>query len=100
MSELTDQIRRMLVQAQEFEGPAPLEAMERARLAVAECSAALSSCVPEEHGELSSLLALARARHERYQRGFERFTADAEARAAAFQSHERAHLTRPLPAKV
>lgn len=100
MSELTDRVRRMLVQAQQFEEHAPLEAVERATLAISALSSALQTADQAEAAALRELRALAEARRARYQAALDAWTQRIEARAQQYQQRERDRLGQPLPAKV
>jgi hypothetical protein len=100
MSELTDRFTRLLYQAQVFVKDAPLEAIARAQLVEREASAALPGLRGEEHDAVSSLLALARSRVERYQASYEAWETSVRERAALFAQHERERLQQPLPSKI
>lgn len=100
MSEVINKLRRMLAQAQGFAEDAPLEALARARLAVQEARAAAAAASGAEREELEGLATLAERRVAKYEARLAEWTASVQARAAAFEAHERESLQRALPAKV
>jgi hypothetical protein len=100
MSELTNQIRRMLNQAQKFATDAPLEAVSRARLALRTAQTALGEAPSEQQAGLRSLIELAQGRIERYQQTLASWTSEVRARAALYNQNERDRLQQPLPPKV
>jgi len=100
MSELTNQVRRMLNQAQKFATDAPLEAVSRARLALSTAQSALAKAGGEESRELRTLVELAQARIERYELSLASWSSQVRAREAEYNQNERERLQQPLPPKV
>jgi len=99
MSELRDQITRMLSQSQGFAGTAPLEAVARAQLAQRTAVAALPRLHGEELSEIHALLAIAKSRVERYQAGLAAWSESVRERQELFTQHERERLQNPIPTK-
>lgn len=100
MSELTNQVRRMLNQAQKFATDAPLEAVSRASLALRTAQAGLAKASGEESQELRTLMELATGRIERYELALASWSSEVRAREQQYNQNERARLARPLPPKV
>lgn len=100
MSELTDQVRRMLNQAQKFAADAPLEAVSRAQRALRTAQAALAEPGAGESAELRTLIELAETRLGRYEQQLAGWSDEVRARAELFQQNERERLQKPLPPKV
>ena len=100
MSELTNQLRRMLSQAQKFVTDAPLEAVSRAQLALRTARAGLASAGAEERAELGTLIELAETRLERYSLAWTQWAGSVRARADEYTDNERKRLQQPLPPKV
>jgi hypothetical protein len=100
MSELTNQVRRMLNQAQKFAKDAPLEAVSRARLALRTAQAGLSKTSGEETAQLRTLIELAEERIERYELTLASWSSEVRARADLYNQNERERLQKPLPPKV
>jgi F0F1-type ATP synthase membrane subunit b/b' len=100
MSELTNQVRRMLSQAQKFVTDAPLEAVSRAQLALRTARAALATAAAEERAELETLIELAETRIERDGQALSRWSGTVRARADLYNHNERKKLAEPLPPKV
>jgi hypothetical protein len=100
MSELTNRVRKMLSQAHSFAKDAPLEALSRAQLALRTARAGLAGASEEERAQLQTLCELAEARSERYQAGWQAWSAQVQERADLFERHERERLQEALPEKV
>ena len=100
MSELTNQVRRMLSQAQKFVTDAPLEAVSRAELALATARAGLARASADERTELETQIELAETRLERYQQALSKWSGGVRARADLYNDNERKRLAEPLPTKV
>lgn len=100
MSELTNQLRRMLSQAQKFVTDAPLEAVSRAQLALRTARAGLAKASAEERAELDTLIELAETRIERYSQALSQWSGGVRARADLYNANERKRLAEPLPPKV
>lgn len=100
MSELTDQVRRMLTQAQKFVTDAPLEAVSRAQLALKTARAGLAQANVEERVQLDTLIELAETRIERYGQALASWSGGVRARADEYNENERKRLQLPLPPKV
>jgi hypothetical protein len=100
MSELTNQVRRMLNQAQTFATDAPLEAVSRVRLALRTAQAGLLKASGDEASQLRTLIELATARIERYDLTLASWSSGVRARADLYNQHERERLQNPLPPKV
>jgi hypothetical protein len=100
MSELTNQVRMMLNQAQKFAADAPLEAVSRARLALDTAQAGLAKAGGEETRELRTLIELAEAGIERYELTLASWFSQVRAREEQYNQNERERLQRPLPPKV
>jgi hypothetical protein len=100
MSDVINQVRKMLSQAHKFVSDAPLEAVSRAQLALRTARAALGSAGPAERAELETLIELAETRAERYAAALAHWSSTVRARADAFVENERTRLTLPLPPKV
>jgi hypothetical protein len=100
MSELTDQVRRMLSQAQKFVTDAPLEAVSRAQLALKTARAALPSASLDERAQLETLIELAETRIERYGQALASWSQGVRTRQDEYTTNERKRLQQPLPPKV
>jgi hypothetical protein len=100
MSELTNQIRRMLNQAQKFTTDAPLEAVSRVRLALRTAQEGLAKASGEEATQLRTLIELAEGRTGRYELALASWSSGVRARAELYTQNERDRLQQPLPAKV
>ena len=100
MSDVINQVRRMLSQAHKFVSDAPLEAVSRAQLALRTARAALASASPAEQAELETLIELAETRGERYAAALEQWSGSVRARADEYNENERKRLQQPLPPKV
>jgi hypothetical protein len=97
MSEVTQKLKYMLVQAQMFAADAPLEALARAELAVREAKAALHAGHGIDRDQLTSLLAIAQSRVELYGARLSKWTAGVQERADLFEENEMQRLEQPLP---
>jgi phage shock protein A len=100
MSELTNQVRRMLSQAHKFVTDAPLEAVSRAELALVTARAGLARASAEERAELETQIELAETRLERYRQALSQWSGGVRARADLYTDNERKRLAEPLPTKV
>jgi len=100
MSELTNQVRRMLNQAQKFVTEAPLEAVSRARLALRTAQAGLARAGADEASQLRTLIELAEERIVRYELMLASWSSEVRAREELYNQNERERLQKPLPAKV
>lgn len=100
MSELTNQVRRMLTQAQKFVKDAPLEAVSRAQLALRTAHAALGNATGDERAQWLTLIELAETRIERYEQALSSWSGEVRVRAGEFLDNERKRLQLPLPPKV
>jgi phage shock protein A len=100
MSELTNQVRRMLTQAHKFVTDAPLEAVSRAQLALRTARAGLAAAGTEERAQLETLIELAETRLGRYATALSNWSGSVRARADEYTDNERKRLQQPLPPKV
>jgi ElaB/YqjD/DUF883 family membrane-anchored ribosome-binding protein len=100
MSELTNQVRRMLTQAQKFVTDAPLEAVSRAQLALSTARGGLAAASTDERTQLQTLIELAETRIERYGQALAHWSGTVRARSEEFIDNERKRLQQPLPPKV
>lgn len=100
MSELTNRVRRMLFQAHGFLKDAPLEAVSRAKQAMAATQAGLEAVAADERDELTQLHELAEARLPRYEQALALWAGTVRERAELFHKNEVERLQQPLPPKV
>ncbi len=102
MSELTDQVRRMLSQAQVFVRDTPFEAVARTCQALQTVDAALGSLSPTataERAALTRLRNVVMARLAKYETALEAWTDEVRGRAALYNQRERERIAQPFPAK-
>jgi hypothetical protein len=100
MSEAIEKLRRMLAQAQKFAIETPMEAVARIKLVQSEASALLSTARGDEREDLESILAMAKARRENYERELKAWDSEVRQRADQFVANEQARLGHPLPRKI
>jgi hypothetical protein len=100
MSEGIQKLRRMLSQAQMFAAETPMEAVARIKLVQREATALLSTAKSEEREDVESLLAIAKARREQYERELQSWDARIRERASQFVSNEQARIGYLIPRKV
>ena len=100
MSELTNEVRRMLNQAQKFATDAPLEAVSRVRLALSIAQDAFRHSSGDEQTQFATLIELAEERIKRYELSLASWSSGVRARAEQYTQNERTRLQQPLPPKV
>jgi hypothetical protein len=100
MSEVIKKLQRMLAQAQGFAEDAPLEAVERAKLAVREADRALAQASGDEADQIQALKAMAASRVSLYGGELSGWTESVRDRANLFEEHEQERLASPIRSKI